>query len=107
MFYLNSDALVPKMSIVHAGLDADKNGEHIFYNTLAFDHPDYDISSSKPDKECLRKVPRFATGGYMDINCSKELFDIYEMQQRNNLEGVDSMYDAWLVSNNTPRKRSP
>ena len=106
VFSLNSDALVPQMSIVHSALKADKNDEHVFYNTLAFDHP-YDISSNKPDKEYLRKVHRLATGRYKDTNCSQELFDIYEMQQRNNLEGVDSMYDAWLLSNNTPRKRSP
>ena len=44
------------MSIDHAVLEADKNNEPFFYNTLAFDHPDYDISSSTPDKEYLKKV---------------------------------------------------
>ena len=29
------------------------------------------------------------------------------MQQRNNWEGADSVYDAWLLSNNTPRKWFP
>ena len=52
---LNSDALIPQMSIDHAVLEADKNNEPVFYNTLAFDHPDYDISSSTPDKEYLKK----------------------------------------------------
>ena len=95
------------MSIDHAVLEADKNNEPVFYNTLAFDHPDYDISSSTSDKEYLNKVHRLATGGYKDINRSEELFDVYEMQQRNNWEGADSMYDAWLLSNNTPRKWFP
>ena len=66
----------------------------VFRNTLAFDYPDYDISSSTLDKEYLKKVHRKATGGYKDINRSEELFDIYEMRQRNNWEGADSVYDA-------------
>ena len=107
MFSLNSDALVPQISIDHAVLEADKNNEPVFYNTLAFDHPDYDISSSTPDKEYLNKVHRLATGGYKDINRSKELIDIYEMRQRNNWEGADSVYDAWLLSNNMPKKWFP
>ena len=80
VFSLNSDELVPQMSIDHAVLGADKNNEPVFYNTLAFDHPDYDISSCTPDKEYLNKVHRLATGGYKDINYSEELFDVYEMQ---------------------------
>ena len=107
VFSLNSDALVPQMSIDHAVLEADKNNEPVFYNTLAFDHPEHDISSSITDKEYLNKVQRLATGGYKDINRSEELFDIYEMQQRNNWEGADSVYDAWLLSNNMPRKWFP
>ena len=54
VFTLNSDALAPEMSIDHAVLEADKNNEPVFYNTLAFDHPDYDISSSTPHK----RVPK-------------------------------------------------
>ena len=45
MFSLNLDALVPQISIDHAVLEAHKNYEPVFYNTLTFDHPDYDISS--------------------------------------------------------------
>ena len=107
VFSLNSDALVPQISIDHAVLEANKNNEPVFYRTLAFDHPDYDISSSTPDKEYLNKVHRLVTGGYKDINRSKELIDIYEMRQRNNWEGADSVYDAWLLSNNMPRKWFP
>ena len=107
VFSLNSDALVPQLSIDHAVLEGDKNSDPVSYNTLTFDHLDYDISSSTPDKEHLKKVHRLATGGYKDINRSEELFDIYEMRQRNNLEGADSMYNAWLLSKNTPRKWFP
>ena len=63
VFSLNSDKLVPHMSIDHAVLEADKNNEPVFYNTLPFDYPDYDISSRTPDKEYLNKVHRLATGG--------------------------------------------
>ena len=97
VFSLNSDALVPQMPIDHAVLEADKNNEPVFYNTLAFDHLDYDILSSTPDKEYLKKVHRLATGGYKDINHNEELFNIY-------WEGADSVYDAWLLS---PRKWFP
>ena len=47
---------------------------------------------------------RLVTGGYKDISRNEELFNIYEMQQRNNWEGADSVNDAWLLSNNTLRK---
>ena len=107
VFSLNSDALVSQMSIDHAVLEADKNNEPVFYNTLAFDHPDYNISSSTPDKQYLNKVHRLGTGGNKDINHSEELFDVYEMGRRNNWERADSVYDAWLLSNNTPRKWFP
>ena len=79
VFFHNSDALVPQMSIDHAVLEADKNNEPVFYNMLAFDRPDYDISSSTPGKEYLKKVHILATGEYKGINRSKGLFDIYEM----------------------------
>ena len=85
-------------------LEADKNNEPVFYNKLSFDHPDDDILSSTPDKEYLNKVHRLVTGGYKDIARSEELFNVYEMRQRNNREGADSMYDAWLLSDNTPKK---
>ena len=70
------------MSTDHAVLEADKNNEPAFYKPLAFDRPDYDISSSTPDK--LNKIYRLVTGGYKDINRCEELFDVYEMRQRKN-----------------------
>ena len=106
-FPLILDALVSQISIDHAVLEADKNNKLVFCNTLVFDHPDYDISWSTPDKEYQNKVHRLATGRYKDINRSEELFEIYEMQQRNNWEGADSMYNARLLSNNMPRKCFP
>ena len=50
---------------------------------------------------------RLANRGYKDISRSEKLFDIYEMRQRNNWQSANSMYDAWLLSNNTPRKWFP
>ena len=107
MFSVNSDALVPQIFIDHAVLEADKNNEPVFYNTLVFDHPDYDIFSSIPDKKYLKKVHILATGGYKDISRSEKLFNIYEMRQRNNWECADSVYDAWLLPNKTTRKWFP
>ena len=84
-----------------------KNKELVFYNTLAFDQTDYNISSSTPDKEYLKNVRRLATGAYKNTSRSKELFNIYEMRQRNNWSGAESVYVAWLLSDNTPRKWFP
>ena len=33
VFSLNSDALVPQLSIDHAVLEGDKNNDPVFYNT--------------------------------------------------------------------------
>ena len=63
MMCFNSYALVPQMSIDHALLEADKNNEPVFNNILAFDHPDCNISSSKPDREYLKKCTDFQLDG--------------------------------------------
>ena len=84
-------------------LEADKSNESVFYNTLSSDHPDSDISSSKQDKEYLKKVHILATGG-IRISIVVKNCDIHELRQKNNWEGVDSVYDARLLSSNTPRK---
>ena len=55
VFSIDLDDLVPQLSIDHAVLEADKNSKPVFYNTLAFDHPNYNILSSTPDKEYLKK----------------------------------------------------
>ena len=75
-------------------LEVDNNNELVFYNTLASDHLDYDISSNAPGKEYSNKVQGLTAGGCKDINHIEELFDIYKMQQRNNWEGTDSLNDA-------------
>ena len=82
------------MFIDHAELGADKNIEPVFYDTFAFDHLDYDILSNTPHKEYLNNVYRLGPGGFNDIKCSGELFYIYEMRQRKNWEGADSVYDV-------------
>ena len=53
---LKSDALVPQFSIDHVVLEADKYNESVLYNILIFYHPDYNISSSTPDKDYLKRV---------------------------------------------------
>ena len=39
----------------HAILKADRH-EPVLYDALNFEHPHYDISSSAPDKEYMKKV---------------------------------------------------
>ena len=55
MFSLKSHALVPQFSTDHAVLEADKYNERVFYNTLAFYHPDYNTSSSTQNKDYQKK----------------------------------------------------
>ena len=76
LFSLKSDALVPQFSIDHVVLEADKYNESVLYNILIFYHPDYNISSSTPDKDYLKKVHLLAVRGYKDISHSEELFHI-------------------------------
>ena len=104
VFSLNSDAVVPQMSIDDAVLEADKSNESLFDNALAFDHPDNDISSSTPDKEYLRKC---ADSQLECIKISTEVKNCLIFMKCDNWEGANSVYDAWLLSNNTPKKWFP
>ena len=74
---------------------------------MSFEHPDYDISSSATDKEYMEKVYNIATVGFKELPITQKLSEIYEMRQRWEWEGPDSMYDAWLLSDNSRRKWFP
>ena len=90
----------------HAVLEADRH-EPVFYNTLSFEHPDYDISSSAPEKEYMKKVYKIATVGFKELPITQKELEIYEMRQRGEWEGPNSVYDACLLPNNSRRKWFP
>ena len=98
--------LIPQESVDHAVLETDRH-EPFFYNVLSFEHPHYEISSSALDKEYIEKVYNLATGGFKDLPITQRKLEIYEMRQRGEWEGPDSVYDAWLLSNNSRRKWFP
>ena len=88
----------------HAVLEAERH-EPDSYDALSFEHPHYDISSNTPDKEYLGKVYKIATGGFKELPITHKVLEIYEMRQRR--EWADSVYDGWLLSNNSRRKWFP
>ena len=90
----------------HAVLKADRH-ELVFYNVLSFEHPDYDISSFTPDKEYVEKVYNITTVGFKELPITQKVLEIHKIRQRGEWEGPDSMYDAWLHSNNSRRKWFP
>ena len=102
----DAEFLVPQEAIDHAVVEADKN-EGIFYNALAFDHPLYDCTSSVPDDEYMRKVYLLATGEWKKLNLKQEAFEAYNMRERIDWKGPDTVYDALLVSVNKTRSWFP
>ena len=88
--------LIPQESVDHAILEADRH-EPVFYDALSFEHPHYDMSSSAPDKEYIEKVYKIATGGFKALPITQKVLEIYEMRQRGEWEGPDSVYDVWLL----------
>ena len=90
----------------HAILKVDRH-EPIFYDALSFEHPHYDISSSATDKEYMEKVYKNATGGFKELPITQKVLEIYKMRQRREWEGPISVYDAWLLSDNSKRKWFP
>ena len=98
--------LIPQESVDHAVLEADRH-EPAFYNALSFEHPDFDISSSAPDKKYMEKVYNIATVGFNELPITQKVLEIYEMRQTGEWERPDSVYDAWLLSNNSRRKWFP
>ena len=64
-------------------------------------------SSSAPDKEYMEKVYNIATGGFKELPIIQKVLEIYEMRQMGEWEGHDSVYNVWLLSNNSRRKWFP
>ena len=99
----NAAFLIPQELVDHAVLETDRH-EPVFYNVLRFEHPHCDISLSAPDKEYIEKVYKIARGGFKELQMTQKVLEIYEMRQRGEWEGLHSVYDSWLLSNNSRRK---
>ena len=55
----------------------------------------------------MEKVYNIATVGFKELSITQKVLEIYEMRQREEWEGPDSVYDAWLLSNNSRIKCFP
>ena len=90
-----------KKAVDHALLEGDKH-ESIFVDFLTFKSDLYDITSPEPDLSYMEKVYRIATAQNEkdfeeEIEITDEVTDVYKMRYRNNWQGTDSVYDAWLL----------
>ena len=66
----------------YALLECDNHVEPMVSDTLAFEHPHYDISSSTPDKEYMQKIYLIVTCLYKDIKSSQQIIYIYNIRYR-------------------------
>ena len=55
----------------------------------------------------MEKVYNIATVGFKELSITQKVLEIYEMRQREEWEGPDSVYNAWLLSNNSRIKYFP
>ena len=55
----------------------------------------------------MENVYKIAADGFKEWPITQKLLEIYEMHQRGEWEGPNSVYDAWLLSSNSRRKRFP
>ena len=55
----------------------------------------------------MEKVYNIATVGFKELPITQKVLEIYEMRQRGEWEGPDSVYEAWLLPNNSRRKWFP
>ena len=95
--------LTPQESVDHVVLEADRH-EHLFYDAFSFEHSHYDISSSAPDKEYMEKVYKIATGGFKELQITRKVLEIFEMRQRGEWKGPDSVYHTFNPGQNIRNK---
>ena len=84
----------------HAVLEPDRY-EPIFHDALYFQQRHYDMSSSAPHKEYMEKVYKMVICGFKELPITQKVLEIYEMRQKAEWEGPDSVYNAWLLPNNS------
>ena len=97
---------IMQKKVDHAVLWADEN-EGLGYNDLIVNCPYWDIESEADDIEYLKRVfliaSHDATAWENITPLTKKAEKLFTIRQRNNWEGPDSMYDAWLLLNREKR----
>ena len=101
-------SFVPDEAIELALLKADDD-QGIFYKYLTYEIEEADCVSSVGSTEYLEKVKAILTKPPEELagEFTEEVTEIYNMRYRNNWDKPDTVYDAWLVSNDVPRSVFP
>ena len=102
----SDDDLVPDNAVECAILEADVV-EGCLYNETTFDHPLFDCESETADVAYMKKVHAIATEEFRNIPLSLKRQQVFAMRHRQNWQGADSVYDAWLISNELSRPWFP
>jgi len=90
---------VIREGVEHAVLEADKN-EGIAYEDIVFDSCCFQVEGCSSDESYLEKVYRIISGdeeAWENLKISKKAMKIFRMRFNNNWEGLDTVYDAWLL----------
>ena len=106
---LSNDNLVPQKLVDCAVLEESLYTD-IVYSQSSIDCEEFDNFSNEPDASYLEKVYKIATGcedSWKNLDIADETFKVFEMRSRNDWAGPDSIYDAWLLSNQKRRSWFP
>lgn len=99
--------VVPKKAVAHAILEADRN-EGILYDHVTFDSPFFDCTTDPADDGYIEKVYNLLSNhGWQDIPGTSKTNDVFEMRRITEWKGPDTVYDAYLLSNNQSRNWFP
>jgi len=98
-------SIVPQEAIDKAILKSDEV-DGVLYAHLTVDHELFDVTSKATDVAYLQKVSTILRKSWKEMapELDRRIFEIYEMRERNEWKGADSLYDAWLISSGKFRK---
>lgn len=95
-------SIVPQQAIDYAVLEADKH-ESILYEHCTFDSDLFDCESSKADIPYMSKVFEILTSQWTEFRMTNKTLEVFQMRLRNDWQGPDTVYDAWLLTNKYER----
>ena len=95
---------MPEKAVVYAVLAADDT-EAILYHHLCFETELQDCISSPRNKDYMEKVYKLVTFCWKELipQITSKTVEIFQMRERTESCGSDTVYDAWLLANNLQR----
>ena len=97
--------MIPRPSqdiIDHALLEADAQ-EGIFYDANCVASPYFDCESESTNPNYLINVMMLVADELESIELSEETLNAFRIRHRNDWQGADSIFDAWLILNSLER----